>query len=240
MSQATVVNDPFEAASKAAPLPAEYYGQVEVDAWFCVLEKGQGRVPYDPQQHSVDKRRTAIDMAIIPLAASGMNYPLERKMLAESKEWRNIVWQSLKALGFNSLREVNGAWVKVKLVPTGRKYTNSAGEEKEATTFKFLAVYDSEEECEAACLGTAGEDDEPTPTAAPQASSEQPQPQANNGERATALQFAQIIVQQALAAFPNDLNAAKTRVTQEFAKMPIVSKYFTVDSPEIAALFAQQ
>ena len=237
MSQATFVNDPFEAASKAAPLPTEYYGQVEVDAWFCVLVKGEGRVPFDPQQHSIDQRRTAIDMAIIPLAASGMNYPLERRMLAESKEWRNIVWPSLKALGFNSLREVNGAWVKVKLVPTGRKYINSAGEEKEATTFKFLAVYDSEEECEAAYLGTsATEEDEPSaPEAQPADNS-----QANDGERATALQFAQIIVQQALAAFPNDLNAAKTRVTQEFAKMPIVSKYFTVDSPEIAALFAQQ
>jgi len=232
-----VMNDPFEAASHAAPLPNEYYGQVEVDAWFCVLVKGQGRVPFDPQQHSIDQRRTAIDMAVIPLAASGLNFPIERKMLAESKEWRNIVWPSLKALGFNSLKEVNGAWVKVELVGTGRKYTNSAGEEKEATTFKFLAVYDNEETCEAAYLGMGimpQTEATPMPQEAHQAS-----PQSNP-ERETALQFARVIVQQALKAHPNDVEAAKKQAAQQMAGMPVVSKFFTVESPEIAALFSAQ
>jgi len=240
-----VINDPFEAASNAAPLPKAYYGQVEVDAWFCVLVKGQGRVPFDPQQHGIDQRRTAIDMAIIPVAASNLQYPLERKMLAESKEWRNIVWPSLKALGFNSLKEVNGAWVKVELVGTGRKYVNSAGEEKEATTFKFLAVYESEEACEAAYMGMGEAEEaeaeaEPAAEAAP-APAEAPQgnPQSNP-ERETALQFARVLVQQALKAHPGDLEAAKRHAAQQIATMPVVSKYFTVESPEIQALFAQQ
>ena len=43
----TTTNDPFEAADNPQIKPAEYFGKLEVDAWFCALVKGQGKVPFD-------------------------------------------------------------------------------------------------------------------------------------------------------------------------------------------------
>lgn len=216
-------DDPFASADNPQVRPPEYFGKLEVDAWFCALVKGQGKVPFDNTLHPVDQRRTAVDLHIIPLAGMKMNYPLTRGVIAESKEWSGVVWPSLRNLGVQSLRELKDAerWCKATVEPTGRTY-QSNGVTKEATTFKFLALYATEAECEAAWGGTKEADwlDEPA-TPAPATNG------AEQRERETALAFAAILVKQATSLVELD---------ERLKQFPLVSKFFSVDSPEILEL----
>lgn len=66
------------------------------------------------------------------------------------------------------------------------------------------------------------------------------QPQAapaNNTERETALKFLRVIVENA-ARGQSDLTVVRNTVAAQIATMPLVSKYFTVDSPETMNLIA--
>ena len=53
-------NDPFDAADNPSIRPAEFFGKLEVDAWFCALIKGQGKVRFDNERHPIDQRRTGV------------------------------------------------------------------------------------------------------------------------------------------------------------------------------------
>ena len=220
----TYTNDPFEAADNPQIKPAEYFGKLEVDAWFCALVKGQGKVPFDGQQHPVDQRRTAIDLHVIPLAAHNMNYPMTRGVIAESPEWTKTVWPSLRDAGVQSLRDLKDTprWCCVTTVSTGRTY-QSNGVTKEATTFRFIALYASEAECQAAYNAQRGGDWLDDTPAAPTA------PANGNGdrERETALAFAKILTKQSRSV---------VELGQRLLEYPLVAKHFTVDSPEIEAL----
>ena len=224
-----MTNDPYDSASTAQVKPAEYFGQAQVDVWYCVLVKGTGKVPFDAQAHKVEDRRTAVDVLIQPLSDHNLQYVLERKMIAESKEWAGTVWGSLKALGMKSLRELNEKWVKVAMVPNG-SYTDATGNVKQKTTFKFLALYESEEQCRNAYLaGSPAKQNghtQPDPTAVQQTAS-------NSGkEREVALKFLPAIVNKNAG----DLDA----LAKALASAPLVQKYFTIDSAEVLELLAKQ
>ena len=153
--------DPLDSADNPQTEAPEYYGQATVDAWDCVLQKGYGKVPFDPQQHRINDRRTAIKIAIIPLPEQEVTRDVYREYLAEFGPWPKITLPSIKALGLTT-RQLNNAWVRATFVSEGRTYTNSAGETKESTTFKFLAVYPDEAACRAAYyVANAGPDDPP-------------------------------------------------------------------------------
>lgn len=220
----TYTNDPFEAADNPQIKPAEYFGKLEVDAWFCALVKGQGKVPFDPALHPADQRRTAVDLHVITLPAHGLNYPMTRGVIAESPEWTKTVWPSLRDAGVQSLRDLKDTprWCCVTTVSTGRTY-QSNGVTKEATTFRFIALYASEAECQAAYNAQRGGDWLDDTPAAPTA------PANGNGdrERETALAFAKILTKQSRSV---------VELGQRLLEYPLVAKHFTVDSPEIEAL----
>jgi hypothetical protein len=157
-TQAT--QDPMDRAMSAEykPGPRTYFGQMGTDVWDCVLQRGDrehnikgGKVPFDPGQHSIDDRRTSIDLILSPLPRAGAaQYQVTRSMIAESREWARIVKESLRALNLD-LRGLRDKWVQVQLVPTGGTYVDKqSGETKDRTTFKFAAVYGSQDECQAA------------------------------------------------------------------------------------------
>lgn len=226
--------DPFDSADSATIEPRTYYGQVDVDAWFCALVKGQGKVPYDSAVH--ERRSTAVKLTVAPIPDMKLTFALEREMIAESREWAAIVLPSIKALGLASVRDLDGKWVAMTQVPTGRKYRNRNGEEKDATTFKFLSLYDSEAACIAAFNGARNG----TPPADALPEDEMPfmgdgnghngQPAPDSPERQTALAFLKVLVQQH-GADTAALGAA-------IASMPMIAKHFTIDSPETQALLA--
>ncbi len=234
--------DPWDIAEQAKEPQFSnlIWGQCEASSWFCVLEKGVGKVEFDPQVHSLDQRRTAIDIVVRPLDDMGLAFDLVRSMIAESREWASIVLPSIRDLGI-SPKQLHGSWVKVQTVPVTDKagntvtYTDANGVVKEKTTIKFMAIFNSEDECRADYLANSGK-------SAPQ---DTQYAEAGNGsggngnkERETARAFLEVYVQNACRG-QSDLNVIRKTLELNIAQQPLISKYFTVDSPETVQLIAK-
>lgn len=202
-----------------------YFGKVNFDVWYCVLRKGEGAVPFDPQQHNVDERRTMVHIMITPLSSSRAQFLTERKCLAESREWAKITLPSIKALGMKSARELENKWVQYVMEPTGRKYTDRNGLEKQNTMPKFLAVYDSEEAAERA----KGE------LYAKAVDKEVVQTNGGGGNGNAERKVAELFLKSLIQTVGND----RQKVASLLASQPLVSKYFTIDSPEVQALLEE-
>ncbi|OQB88177.1 MAG: hypothetical protein BWX85_00012 [Chloroflexi bacterium ADurb.Bin120] len=233
----TPINDPLAMAENPQEIKYsnEYFGQVSLDVWFCVLEKGVGKVPFDPNTHSIDRRLTAITMGIIPVPASGLQFSVDRDYIAEFRPWNAITLPSLKALGV-SVRELNDRYVRVKMTETGETYTNSQGETREKTAFEFLAIYDSLEACEADFTAKRGSSAQPNTS--PQKSQAAPTAGNGNKDRDAALKFLEVAVKSTCQGL-TDLDQAREAVAAQIAKMPLINKHFTVDSPETMNFMAE-
>lgn len=227
----TETYDPFEAAmnAKAPSGVRTLFGEMQADVWPCCLVKGEGKIPFDPTQHKTEDRRTAIDLTFIPNRGQ---YNVDRKLIAESNEWAKIMLPSLKVLN-TDLRGINGKFVQVQLVPTGRKYTDkNTGEEKEYTTFKFIAVYPDLEACQAAAdafFKANGADG-----AQPQAGSSAPAPAAAKGTLMTRDSAANF-----LKGFWNAANGDVNKFLTNIAANPALAEHFDRNSPEVVALVGQ-
>jgi hypothetical protein len=237
--------DPWDVANEAKePTYSNViWGECKAQSWFCVLEKGVGKVEFDPQLHSHDQRRTAIDIIIRPLADMNLTFDLARNMIAESREWAGIVLPSIRNLGI-SPKQLNGSWVKVQTVPLTDKsgntitYTDANGVVKEKTTIKFLAIFDSEDECRADYLNNSGKAS-PSDTQYKGGDSNGNGNGNSNKERETALKFLKVYVENAMRSEP-DLERARNKLATMIAQQPLINKYFNVDSPEILDLMAEK
>ena len=233
-----MTEDLFESAENPQMRQPGYWGQVQLDMFYAVLEKGIGKIPFDPQKHSVDKRVTAIEISLQLLPEENLAYPVTRGMIAESKEWAGIVLPSIKALGI-SVRELNGKWVYAKTHPTGQNYTNKAGEKKDRTTLEFVKLFKSEAECRANYLSAGDQTTQPAAEELP--FTPDPKPANGNGdsvEKTTALQFLKVVVQSACRG-QKDLAAARSTIATNITAMPVIAKFFTADSPETLQLMAE-
>ena len=210
--------DPWQAAEEAKELPKTYFGQVGLDVWACVLEKGVGKVPFDPNAHKEGQRRT-----ITPLPSANVDFVTERGYVDFARDWASITLPSIKTLGVN-LRELHEKWVKYEMVVHG-SYVNGVGEEKNLTTPKFLALYQTEEAAEKAAAelyGGGNGDAEPTP-----ASTGDPDP-----GREVALNF--------LPTLAKGAGGDPEKMAKVIAANPIIAKYFKIDSPEVVALLVPE
>jgi hypothetical protein len=220
-----VGNDPLEAAGAATLAPRTFYGQILVSSGFCVLQKGVGKVMFDPAQHKLADRRTEIKLDLQMLPEHNSNFPMSRELIAESSEWVKIVLASLKALNVDP-RTLNNRWCAMTTAGTGRMYEAkrgvNAGQMVEATTFKFLAFYPDEAACRTAYEAENGSF---TPA--------QPEPTAQgpvvDHARLTAAKFLPALFKQA-GGDPAVLEA-------KIKSMPIMAAHFTIESPEVMALF---
>ena len=235
-----VQDDPFAVAQETAERPAEFYGELSVDCWFCALVKGQGKVPYDPAIH--DRRSTAIDIAVVPLVEHNMTNTFERQTLDWARDWTRITWPSFKALGVTSLRDIkSGKWCKFTWAPTGEKYrakdqNGNEGEERERTAFKFLALYNSEAECRAAYYADTGKTppDSEGVSEIPGFESKAQPAEADNGSskaRETAVHF--------IKAFAK-MNKFQVEATRKAcAAQAAITDVFDLDSPEFVEIVAE-
>ena len=229
--------DLYTSADNPSTRSTEFFGLVRLDLYPCVLIKSVGKVPFDPQVHKIEDRRTAIRVMIIPLAEQNFNRDVYRDYVAEFGSWPKITLASIKALGLTT-RQVHEAYARVAVVPEGRTYVSQSGETKESTTFKFVAVYANEAECRTAYLSGDGNADDPSnhqPTAGagapPDNGVSRPAANAENGNdraRETAWRFVEAIVKQEAG------DAAK--VGAKIGRMPLIAQYFTIDSPEVIEL----
>ena len=236
----TQTDDLYDDAMNAAEPPKvrTYFGQIDVDLWRCVLVKGEGKIVFDPDKHSADQKRTAIDLTLTPLASSRFHDPIKRGLIAESTEWTQIIRPSLAALGID-LRALSGRYVQIEMVENGQTYTDKkTGETKKSTTFKFVHVFKDEQEAEAAAAAffaprqassasTASDSAglspaSPAPDVAPTA----------DPQKATAAKF-----------LPGLWNASNGDVDVFLAKIKgngLTAKYFDLESPEVVAVVSGQ
>lgn len=234
--------DPFEAATEAQARTFDLFGLVEISAWACHLEKGQGKIPFDPQNPN-HKRMTAIDVFIQPLPEIDVKYPktLECHWLAEYNTWAKITLPSIKdayqrATGqeLGSVRQINGMYARVARVDSfDKKYEkkdtagNGTGEMVTPKTFKFVEFYADENACRAAYIAAGGQP--------MQGSSSAVAPSQEQSDKNAAMAFLPVIVKNALNGkglkISDDWKAA---VNTALAQFPMVAKHFTADAPEVA------
>lgn len=228
--------DPLDAAMDAEYDPTRtYFGQINIDTHYCTFQKDPAsgkftKVIFDPGQHKMADRRVSVGIDIASLPGEKYSFFLQREFIAESREWATVVKPSLRAIGAD-LRTINSKWVQVQLVPTGRKYLNAAGEERDATTFKFIAVYQTEADCLAAAgahfdrnYGTP-----PPPIDSPSPAADDP----NNPERETARRF--------LEPLWKSCNGDAEKFYEQLRTNPFLSKYFDSGSREVFKLvFAKE
>lgn len=221
--------DVLESAMDAEwePRALTLFGQMTIDAYFAVLQKGVGKVPFNPIEHSADKRVTAISMTLFPAyIVEGRNaYSVDRQMIAESKEWASIVKPSLQAIGV-SLKGLQGRYVAAEMVATGRRYTNKSGEEKVNTTFKFTALFPDSKTCIAAAEAFFSRGGSTVPASAFPA----PASSASDAEKKTAALF--------LPALWKQSGQDLTKMATLLAGNPLTSKHFDISSSEVVAVIA--
>ena len=200
------------------------FGEVDLNISYVVLQKGIGKVAFVPTQHQQDERRVSIEITIIPVIPGRQN--VQRDMLSQSREWANIVNQSIKAFGPNwNAQMLKGRYVEAQLVPSGRKYRTADGDERDATTVKFVRFFNGEDDCAAAAVARrGGSSNGATSAAAVTPAAETP---VNAHERATVAQF--------LGPLWKSCNGDADKFGA-LLKNPPFATYFTLTSPEVLAL----
>lgn len=222
-----VIEDPWESAENPQLRQAEYWGLCNIDMYYAILQKDVGKVPFNPKEHSLDRRVTAIDIVIIPLPEHNASFEISRSMIAESKDWASVVLPSIKELGI-SPREINNKYVHVRFKPTGRTYINTNGETKESTTFEFVNVFPDEETCRADFLAHKNNQ---TDTKVDRTTNSN----CADKKRATAFAFLRPIVENAARGQTNRDVIHRT-VAENISRFPVVAEFFTGDSPEVTTL----
>lgn len=141
-------NDPMQSAIETPEYVNEFYGKIDVSAKFVYSAKGE-RPREFMEGDDIKRRSTEVSLTLTTLDAQGLTRPvIERKHLNWTPIWKDVVWPSIKELGFIDLYALNGKYVKVQMVPTGRVYTSkTTGKEVIETTLKFVGAYASEADC---------------------------------------------------------------------------------------------
>lgn len=137
--------------------PRHYFGEIAiVDDFDCILERGRGKVPFDPSFHRPEQRLVALKLKLVCTKADGSTYDLDQDDITSGSKHK-VTLASLKELGVTTrsdLRGLVGKWAQAVRVETGRTYTAtkgaSQGQQVAETALKFLALYDDAEACKAA------------------------------------------------------------------------------------------
>jgi hypothetical protein len=227
--------DAFDSAVNAAENRGIYYGKVQISAEYVVFSKGIGKLSYVEGKHEPKDRRTEVSFVLSPIDEMGMTNLIQRSVIAESDEWAKIVWPSLRdGCGIKSPRDADSKFVKAILVANGRSWVNKSGDKQEGTAMKFVTIYPDEMTCKAAFASDGNSVRVPSTTAAPNstdaAMAVDMTPNAQNPERETAKMFLPTLIKSS--------GGNRDALAKMIVGMPIIAKWFTVDSPEIAELMA--
>lgn len=161
------IDDQIMTADTRSAAPFRLFAQiVNVDRYECVLESGVGKVPYDSYRHPAYRKRIALTIEATRISD---NKPYKKEWLIldnrDDKGWSKITLPSLKAINAH-LSTLSGKFAAIDYVATGRKYMTKAtddkpAEERSETTWSFVELYNTHDECEAAeLMHTGGYKDE--------------------------------------------------------------------------------
>lgn len=227
----TQAADPWEVADSAKPRDYEYYGQVKADAWFGFFPGGGAKpIPFDPQQHPVDKRATMIDIQIIPIPEQDVRFDIRQNYTDFSQDWTKVTLPSIKGLGVDGLRSLNGRFVRVAQVDGKRERKDENGNKTGDfyKTFKFVEVYPDQAACAMAYAGAAPDTEQPT----------NGNEHSADPEKDTALKFARVVVENQ-ARGKTDPQQVISAVTETIYNMPLINRHFTGSSPEVLNLIQE-
>ena len=212
--------------------PKVYFGQVFVDAFYVYIKKGDHKELFDPGRHPESNRFKQIKIDAVCSDSKGGTYTISREIIPEfGREWAGIVLPSLKACNMPTAN-LNEKWAKFERAKTGETYTNDYGTH-EAKTFKFLAFFDSEDECKAA---EKAHYNRPAPEVEEEdASATHPMPDdteaSNDAQREVAAKF--------LPALWKAAAGDVTKFGELIGVNPLTSKFFDLTSPEVAAIVTE-
>jgi hypothetical protein len=152
----TLVNDPLF-QDKPAPQTRSYFGQLlSVTIADVIVMKGAGKIPFDPNVHDPNSRRTSIDFKLLCVTKDGSVYYKDLSDLSFGKKWARTR-ASLIALGVNTREQIldlQDKYVHVKVVPSGGKYlakrdasdgSFKAGDPLDEMTWEFCEIFASKE-----------------------------------------------------------------------------------------------
>jgi len=227
--------DAFDSAVNAAENRGIYYGQVQVTANFVVFPKGGSKQSYIENQHDPKDRRTEVSLVLSPIDEMGITNLITRSVIAESTEWAKIVWPSLRDdCKVANPREIDNKFVKIQMVPNGRSWDDKkTGEKREGTAMRFLAVYANAAACKQAFASDGNSARMSTvadSTDNAMAVDMTPQIDPNDAERETAKMF--------LPALVKSSGGNPAMLKTMLSGMPLIAKFYNIDSPEIKALMA--
>ncbi|MEL7626954.1 MAG: hypothetical protein AAGU15_08865 [Anaerolineaceae bacterium] len=230
--------DPFDEADNAKPRPFEYYGQVRADAQNLYFAgNGAKPVPFDPTMHPEDKRRVEVYLQIIPIPEQNISYDVYQRLLSFDRDWTTITNPSIREIGVDGLRGLNNKWVRlVRVEGTRKKLDRETGEDtgEKWQTFKFLELYPDMDSCIAAFAGRGNGNGAALDT-------EEKQPaDAGANEKMTALSFAKVLVANEGRNNRGNRAAFEEALMKQIAQMPLISKVFSITSPEIVELIDEE
>ena len=205
----------------------EIWGQAFVAVWKAALVKGEGKVPFDPTVHK--SMVYAIDLSIVPITEQNAKH-VERSLIQNSKEWE-MIQKSIKDLGA-APSEIDQKYVRIAFEPTGETYNNANGETKNKTFIKFLKVFKSEAECIADYGATTMGD---VPVTVTDDNAGVPAAGAKEFEAAKKLLEASLRGVVKVVSTPEE---AKALVLVKIKASPVMSRFFTEDSPELDDMIA--
>jgi len=205
----------------------EIWGQAFVAVWKAALVKGEGKVPFDPTAHK--SMVYAIDLSIVPITEQNAKH-VERSLIQNSKEWE-MIQKSIKDLGA-APSEIDQKYVRIAFEPTGETYNNANGETKNKTFIKFLKVFKSEAECIADYGATTMGD---VPVTVTDNNAGVPAAGAKEFEAAKKLLEASLRGVVKVVSTPEE---AKALVLVKIKASPVMSRFFTEDSPELDDMIA--
>jgi len=238
-----VMPDPFAEADNAKAQPFEYYGQVKADAQYLFFPGNKMKpVPFDPTIHDEEKRRVEIYLQIIPIAEQNISFDIYQKLLSFDRDWTTITNPSIKAIGVQGLRDLNDKWVKViRIEGTRKKFDRDTGLDsgEKWPTFKFLELYPNEEACIAAFAGNRRNGSATADTEYSEATTNA-DAAPNDNEKSTALSFAKVLIANEGRNNNGNRQAFEDALARQIAQMPLISKVFTVQSPEIVELIEKE
>jgi hypothetical protein len=229
-------------------LEKTYFGQVVItDAYACVLQKGAGKVLFDPTFHAADQKRIAVKLGVQCIARDGSTYTVDQDVITSSKEWRDYTLPSLQRIQ-RDVRSLRDAYVQVTRKPTGEKYQHkTSGEMRDKTALVFDAVFADADAQQAAAdvfyKRTPATDDpaiadaaagirktpEPVPFVNPPAA--KPAADAPPVDRTAAAQFLPIIWQMA--------NQDKEAFFKAVCAQPNLAPFHQPNAPEMVAYLGE-
>ena len=127
----------------------EVYGKIEFVTQYVYSAKGEKPRAFNDQNDDITHRSIEVAISLTTIDAMGLTRPvIERNHLTWARAWKDVVWKSMQDLGYDSVQDLHGKYLKAEMTPTGRTYTNkTTGKEVNETTLKFVKVYESEAAC---------------------------------------------------------------------------------------------